>query len=123
MSPFPGTDKPAPERLTLAQRLKAEHPLIPSAEPEGKHTVVALDANCRSGLSLGEVEAIRATITEALRRVPAGTGVDADVLDGRTRRLNGYMACLLPIAETKGAGPGHAGLPAASSRARPARCP
>ncbi|MFC4512183.1 hypothetical protein [Streptomyces ehimensis] len=106
MPNFPGTtlpSRPSLERLTLAQQLKAKHPLVPSAETDGEQvlTVAELGVDYAAVLAPSNVEAIRATIAEALRP-PLCTGHDPDALAGIARRLNGHMACLLPIAEAKG---------------------
>ncbi|MFQ6196980.1 hypothetical protein [Streptomyces sp. NPDC000405] len=107
MPSFPGTTmspRPALERLTLAQQLKAKHPLALSAETgcDQVHTVAEFDVGYAAALARANMEAIRATITEALQPMPHGAGLALDTLAGIAQRLNGHMACLLPIAEAKG---------------------
>ncbi|MFI1182512.1 hypothetical protein ACH4UT_23560 [Streptomyces sp. NPDC020799] len=96
--------RPSLERLTLAQQLKAKHPLVPSAEADGEQapTVAELDVDHVAMLAPSDVKAIRATITKALRPVPLHTSLDPDSLAGIALRLNGHMARLLPIAEARG---------------------
>ncbi|MFQ6197102.1 hypothetical protein [Streptomyces sp. NPDC000405] len=107
MPSFSGTTmspSPARERLTLAQQLKAKHPLVPSAETGGVqvHTVAEPDVGYATALAPANVEAIRATIAEAIQPIPHGADLAPDALAGIAQRLNGHMACLLPIAEAMG---------------------
>ncbi|MFF4408516.1 hypothetical protein ACFY1P_29730 [Streptomyces sp. NPDC001407] len=105
MTNFPGTAMPllSPlEHPTLAQRLKAQHPLVPPGQPYADPAGAHVDEALAAAHAPLDVEAIRATINQALAPVPLGTHLAPDTLAGIAQRLNWHMTFLLPIAEARG---------------------
>ncbi|MEV4502599.1 hypothetical protein [Streptomyces klenkii] len=93
---------PPLERPTLAQRLKAQHPLVPPGQPDDDRAAAHADEALAAVPAPLDVGTIRATINQALAPVPPGTHLAPDALASIARRLNWHMTFLLPIAEAKG---------------------